>query len=184
MNHVQKPEKFKDLGHFDVSEIAKRLGLLSDVAWAREDEVKPNKFDCFKGNTKHIILKFPDNHEDVRSFYETPGWRIWQPVLQPMMDQIAQEYGYKTPIYSKAMFARLEAGKSIAAHIDQAEINHQCHKIHVPIYTNPEVRFFIEDQGFHFGLGHAHEVNNVVPHWVSNEGDEDRIHFIFELYEG
>ena len=121
--HVNKPERVRHLGTFDIQLIASRLARFSETAWASEDSVKPNNFACFRGTTRHIILRFPDSNEDVGQYSDRPGWQIWKDLLQPLMEEAAQPYGYKKPLYSKAMFARLEAGKCISPHIDAPEIN-------------------------------------------------------------
>lgn len=182
--HVSKPKRVRHLGPVDVDAIVARLERLSNTAWASEDVVKPNDFQCFRGTTQHIILRFPNGREDVRQYADRPGWHIWKDLLHPLMEDVSKAYEFRKPVYSKAMFARLAAGKSIAPHIDLAEINRRCHKIHVPLITSSDARLFIEGDEFHLPLGEAYEVNNVVSHWVANDGDQDRIHFIFEVSEG
>lgn len=182
--HVNKPKRVKHLKSVDIEAIISRLSRFSDTVWSNEDGTKPNNFACFRGTTRHIILRFPDGNEDVRQYSDRPGWQLWKDLLQPLMEETAQSYRYKKPLYSKAMFARLEAGKCISPHIDATEINRRCHKIHIPLITNSEAKFYIEGDEFHLPAGEAYEVNNIVTHWVTNDGDQDRIHFIFEVSEG
>jgi len=54
----------------------------------------------------------------------------------------------------------------------------------VPLVTNPGVLFLTGETWTHLEVGQAYEVNNIVRHGVVNNGDEDRIHFIFEVFEG
>ena len=53
----------------------------------------------------------------------------------------------------------------------------------MPLLTNGQVTFFVNDVGYHFDEGEAVEVNNMGVHAVRNEGDTDRIHLIFEYYD-
>jgi aspartyl/asparaginyl beta-hydroxylase (cupin superfamily) len=54
------------------------------------------------------------------------------------------------------------------------------HRIHVPIVTNPRVRFMIDGRPYQLQVGEAYEVNNQKMHSVMNKGDTDRINFIFD----
>ena len=80
------------------------------------------------------------------------------------------------------MLAKLIHGYKIDAHIDAAPRNRQIHKIHIPISTNPDVIVTIGGEEFYLEEGYAYEVNNIVRHKVVNNGNTDRIHFIFEYY--
>ena len=54
------------------------------------------------------------------------------------------------------------------------------HRIHVPIITNPRVRFMIDGRPYQLQVGEAYEINNQKVHSVMNKGAEDRINFIFD----
>ena len=80
----------------------------------------------------------------------------------------------------RAMAAKLVAGGKISPHIDKHPSFHRGHRIHVPITTNPRVRFMIDGQPYKFQVGKAYEINNQEMHSVMNKGKEDRITFIFD----
>ena len=80
----------------------------------------------------------------------------------------------------RAMAAKLLAGNKITQHWDKHPSFHCGHRIHVPITTNPRVRFMIDGQPYQFKLGEAYEINNQLNHSVMNKGQEDRITFIFD----
>ena len=75
------------------------------------------------------------------------------------------------------------AGGVIHPHVDANPAALWPHKIHVPITTNEKVTFFIGDEGHKLEVGKAYEVNNLGMHAVTNEGESDRIHLIFEYYD-
>lgn len=56
------------------------------------------------------------------------------------------------------------------------------HKIHVLLKIDSQ-SLLIVDVTLHLEVSHAWEVNNLVWHGAFNDGDRDRIHFIFEVYE-
>ena len=79
-----------------------------------------------------------------------------------------------------AMAAKLLAGGKIAPHVDSHPSFHRGHRIHVPITTNPRVRFMIDGRPHQLQVGRAYEINNQMHHSVMNKGDEDRVTFIFD----
>ena len=80
----------------------------------------------------------------------------------------------------RAMAARLKAGGVIKPHRDKHPSFHFGHRIHIPIVTNPRVRFMIDGRPYQFRVGEAYEINNQMTHSVMNKGGEDRITFIFD----
>ena len=82
------------------------------------------------------------------------------------------------------MLARLEAGRRIDLHVDGGGSHPLVHKIHVPLQTDPRAVLTVGGTRVHLAPGHAWEVNNLVPHEAFNGGAHDRIHFVFEVFEG
>jgi aspartyl/asparaginyl beta-hydroxylase (cupin superfamily) len=80
----------------------------------------------------------------------------------------------------RAMAAKLVAGGKITPHVDRHPSFHHGHRIHVPVSTNPRVRFMIDGQPYQLKVGEAYEINNQLTHSVMNKGSEDRITFIFD----
>ena len=76
--------------------------------------------------------------------------------------------------------AKLLAGGRITPHTDTHPSFHRGHRIHVPITTNPRVRFMIDGRPHQLQVGRAYEINNQMNHSVMNSGSEDRITFIFD----
>lgn len=180
---VKKPRTIRELGEVDIAKLKAMVARLSETAWDREDSLKENDFEVFH-HTRHIILRFIEGNRNPAVHYSNPGWAAWSGLLQPVMEQAIAPYYFRKPVFAKAMFARLAAGASIDMHVDGAGSNPRCHKIHVPLITNPDAMFMVADEQAHLAEGRAYEVNNVARHGVVNGGTGDRIHFIFEVYEG
>lgn len=179
---VTKPVTVRDLGPVDASALRDRVIAISDRTWGQEDALKENDFEVFH-HTRHIIFRFTPGNRDPEDHYENPAWHVWRGLLQPVMDAAIAAYGFADPAFPKAMLARLEAGQKIDLHRDGAGSNLRTHKIHVPLITNPGAFFLCGPNRHHLGYGHAWEVNNIAPHGGVNEGDADRIHFIFEVFD-
>ena len=96
-----------------------------------------------------------------------------------MHDIIANHYSPGGTII-RAMAAKLLVDGKITPHIDLHPSFQAGHRIHVPITTNPRVRFMIDGRPYKFKVGEAYEINNQKMHSVANKGKEDRITFIFD----
>ena len=180
---VQKPAIVRRLGTVDASALAGQVSRLSDHAWAHEDSSKENDFPCFH-HTRHIVFRFIAGNQDPRRFYSQPGWRLWRPWLEPLMDRVAALYGFAAPVFPKAMLARLEAGQRSDRHVDGGGSHPFVHKVHIPLQTDPRAILNVNGASVHLTAGYAWEVNNLAPHGAFNGGARDRIHFIFEVFEG
>ncbi len=174
-----KTNFFNTLGTVDVDALKERVRSVPDSQWESENEDKPNKFARLN-DTRHIIFRYI-NDGSVYDYHEFPLWHDWKDVLLPIMKQAAKSLGYENYRFPRVMFALLPAGGEISRHSD-GNASHYVHKIHVPLITNPETIFHVGNLSKHLPEGEIVEVNNKRTHSVKNDGDQDRIHFIFECY--
>ena len=180
---VEKPATVRCLGPVETEALAAQVRRLSDAAWRREDGFKENDFRCFH-HTWHIVFRFITGNRDPRRFYTQPGWRVWRQWLAPIAQRVAASYCFAEPVFPKAMLARLEAGRRIDTHVDGGGSHPLVHKIHVPLQTDPRAVLIVGGARVHLAPGCAWEVNNLAPHGAFNGGGRDRIHFVFEVFEG
>jgi len=181
-NIANKTKSIRELGEIDISQIKNWVHKLSEAVWKKETQSRENDFDCFH-HTQHIIFRFPDNLRDRTVVHSNPIWKIWKPILEPILTQAVAPYGYKNGAIKAVMLAKLKAGYGIDAHRDGSPSYYFLHKIHIPIDTNDNVDFFIDPNHYNLKEGMAYEVNNIVSHSVMNNGSTDRIHLIFEYME-
>ncbi len=180
---VRKPATVRCLGPIDPGPLVRPMTRLSDQAWEREDRVKRNRFPCFH-STRHFVFRFFSHDEDPRRFHARPSWRLWRAWLLPLMERVAATYGFTKPIFPKAMLARLESGQCIDLHVDGGASTPLVHKVHIPLQTDPRAVVTVGGTTLHLLPGYAWEVNNLALHGAHNGSGRDRIHFIFELFEG
>jgi len=181
IRNPHKTKSVRELGAVDTSHLRELVKAIPENFWDAENASKPNNFKEFYV-TKHIIFRFVDSLSDCTKYYDTPLWEKWKEKIQPLLDQVTQQYGYTNGEYSRIMLAKLSAGGDIKAHRDGNLAATFPHKIHIPIVTNPKVMFFVNPKEYHFKEGFAYEVNNKEIHFTENLGDEDRIHLIFEFF--
>lgn len=169
----------RELGPVDSAALRDAVLAQDDVAW-KEDRYRQEEFEVHHA-TESIVVLFVDldRWPDIVVTKE-PGWDRIADVALPLMNHIISSFYPPGGTVIRAMAAKLLAGGIINPHTDRHPSFHVGHRIHVPITTNPRVRFMIGGQPYQFKLGEAYEINNQMMHSVMNKGDEDRITFIFD----
>lgn len=170
---------FRDLGAVDIAALSDAILAQDENAW-REQEHRQQVFDVHK-ETESIVLVFVDLERWPEiEITKEPGWDRLADVAIPVMHDIIDKHYPKGGTIIRAMAAKLLAGGKIRPHIDTHPSFHCGHRVHVPITTNPRVRFMIDGRPHQLEVGQAYEINNQKNHSVMNKGAEDRITFIFD----
>jgi len=168
----------RELGEIDCAALRDAILAQDDVAW-REDSYRQEAFEVHH-DTESIVLVFVDIERWPNIVVsQEPGWNRLADVALPVMNDIISRLYPPGGTVIRAMAAKLLAGKKIIPHVDKHQSFHKGHRIHVPITTNPRVRFMIDGRPYQFKVGEAYE-NNQKKHSVMNKGNEDRITFIFD----
>lgn len=180
----QKTAGIRDLGPVEVERLRRDVLALPAEEWDRPEDfaVNYNKEKVLR-QVAHLTFRFSDRRASPIRYFELRRWSEWEDRLLPVMEEATRPLGYERGFYPRVMMAKLPSGAFIAPHVDGEERGHIPHKIHVPLSTNPDAVFFLEDERHHFEVGRAYEVDNGARHSVVNGGDTDRIHLIFEYLD-
>jgi hypothetical protein len=178
----RKTTSVRRLGHVDASALKDAVLAIPESVWDQEDAAKPNRFEALD-RTRHVVFRFVSGFQDWRQSYDRPLWESWRHLLEPVLAQATAPFGYARGSYPRVMLARMAPGGVIKPHRDANPAAKWPHKVHVPLVTNEDVRFFVDGTSYHFPEGEAVEVNNMGVHAVENAGTTDRIHLIFEYYD-
>jgi LPS sulfotransferase NodH len=73
---------------------------------------------------------------------------------------------------------RLAPGAKVPEHADASYHWHNRVRLHIPVFTRPEVRFHCDGQTVHMAAGEAWLFDNWRRHSVDNDGPEERIHLV------
>jgi quercetin dioxygenase-like cupin family protein len=172
-------QPLKPLGDIDVAPLREAILAQEEAAW-KEQEYRQQEYEVHRRTTS-IVLVFTDgrNWPEI-AVRKEPGWdRLAHVAVPAMRDVVARHYRPGGTII-RAMAARLAAGGRIDPHRDSHASFHASHRIHIPITTNPRVRFMIDGRPHRLEVGKVYELNNQLLHSVMNKGSEDRITFIFD----
>ena len=169
----------RELGSVDTAALREAVLAQEEEAWL-EDKYRQEAFEVHHA-TQSIVVLFVDidRWPDIVVKKE-PGWPRLAAAALPLMNDIIGRHYEPGGTVIRAMAAKLVAGGKITPHVDRHPSFHAGHRIHVPITTNPRVRFMIDGQPYRFRVGEAYEINNQKTHSVMNKGTEDRITFIFD----
>lgn len=178
-----------DVPYFEVCEIPEALTL------ALLDAIDPEDWfveDYRKGaNTMDSVDSIPIHHtplclfpfstdESIKSIRKMKLFNKFEPTLLPILDLLREHYSFSQ--YA-AFLAKLAPRSLIADHRDTGNFLSKCHRIHVPLQTNPNVAYAIDEVEYHWPVGKIYEFDNMRVHGVRNRSDDCRIHLVVNLYE-
>ena len=171
--------RIRELGAVECGALARTILAQEEAAW-REQEHRQKVHEVHRA-TESLVMVFTD--EDAwpeLTVKKEPGWRRLADAALPLMHELIARCYPPGGAIVRAMAAKLRAGGRIDPHVDRHPSFHIGHRIHVPITTNPRVRFIIDGRPHRLQVGQAYEINNQKLHSVANKGGEDRITFIFD----
>jgi hypothetical protein len=171
--------RLRELGPVDITLLSETILAQEEAAW-HEDNYRQETYDVHR-QTESIVLIFTDldgwPEIDVS---KEPGFDRLAEVAFPIMHEIIRQSYPPGGTIIRAMAAKLLVGGKITPHVDSHPSFHEGHRIHIPITTNPRVRFMIDGRPHQLQVGQAYEINNQKSHSVMNKGKQDRITFIFD----
>jgi len=180
---------FKSLGEVDVTKLRQAVSSISDARWI-DDEKRQQTYENIHQHTQTIGLIYDDDmrHTDVTVH---PAYRDFEELVKPIEEHVSAFYetqGYhviesrrnQQPYFARIILVRLKVGGFISKHKDGSATMRRCHRIHLPIITNPEVAFDVGESSMGMAEGELWEINNRREHAVANHGEEDRVHLIFD----
>lgn len=163
---------------FDVSGIDDELQILLEKHW----QMHFNKRDYAGEWTVLPLISYEGKNTIFPKQYgnmETPHYKPTEFLEQsPMMQQILAFFQF--PIIS-ARLMNLKAGAIIKEHSD-LELSYEdgTVRLHIPIMTNEQVHFFLENEEIPMQTGECWYLNLSLKHKVLNEGKSDRIHLVID----
>lgn len=165
------------LGGFNCAAFTERVLALEEPAWHSDDRRQAD-YDVH-AQTQSIILLFCEGWPDVK-VGRASGWDLLADEALPLADQVIAKCYPSGGTLLRAMVTRLLPGCRIARHKDFHPSFSLAHRIHIPLVTNPGVEFVVGSERVPPRPHFAFELNNIMMHHVINNGDSQRIHFIFD----
>ncbi len=123
------------------------------------------------------------NMHPIMSIFSNPAEDTW--IASPYLEQSPyfQEVLaiFKCPLQSVRLMC-LAPGSEIKQHTDHLTAYEDGHiRLHIPIQTNSEVKFSLQEQLISMSEGECWYLNFNLPHSVVNQGTSSRIHIVMDL---
>lgn len=150
---------------FDVGRLQAEVAALPDEAWTSHPDRLP-------GNSAARLISAGGAETDSVHGQMLPT--RWLETM-PYTTQALAAFGV---VWSRSRLMRLAPGAGVPEH---ADINYHWHtrvRLHIPVFTRPEVGFHCDGQSVHMAAGEAWIFDNWRPHHVENRSGAERIHLV------
>lgn len=156
---------------FDAARLREEIAGIPDDAWTPHPNGIP-------GNSSIRLISVDGGDND-----DVSGPMAMTPYLEraPYIRQVLASFGV---VWGRTRLMRLAGGASVTPH---ADINYHWFRrvrLHIPIITWPEVRFYCGDEVVHMAPGEAWLFDNWRQHRVENPTAFDRIHLVADTSGG
>lgn len=163
---VKLPRPFYQLPVlFDVARLQAEVAALPAEAWAPHPDRLP-------GNSAARLISAGGGETDSVHGPMLPT--CWLEAM-PYARQVLAGFGV---VWSRSRLMRLAPGAGVPEH---ADINYHWHtrvRLHIPVFTWPQVRFHCDGGSVHMAAGEAWIFDNWRRHHVENKADAERIHLV------
>lgn len=167
------------LRRFDVVPLASELALHPEVwnqhRWRTEHPRSPHR------EVDDIWIRY-NAIENLGPTFNEPHESIWYPVAEKLtavkhlVEKLVQDVGGGQ--LGGVLITRVPAGKQVYPHVDQGWHAGYYEKFAIQIAGNGKQAFCFDGEELRAETGDAYWFRNDVPHWVTNDSDEDRITLI------
>jgi hypothetical protein len=170
---------FNLIGSYDVSNIVDVVDLFS-IEWTLNTS-RQSMIDETHKHTNTYFLRALDNkwepNQELNSFPVTTNTKLLKEVDKIITDLEKYHQGR----CGVAMIVKLFSDNNVLPHSDDSAYLSAVRRHHIPLKTNKEVVFFIDDETRHLAVGECWEINNNKVHSVTNNSQEDRVHIIIDI---
>lgn len=174
---MQIETPIRPLSYVDSGRLIERVAGTDESAWYADNR-RQDDYEVH-AETQSIILVFFSGWPEVRVAHAS-GWDAFADVAVPIMEELVRKHYPPGGMVLRAVLARLLPNRRIEPHWDKHPSFSVAHRIHVPLLTNPDVEFIVGTERIATEPHHAFELNNKMPHSVTNRGECARIHLIFD----
>lgn len=152
---------------FDAARLRAEIGRFPENEWRAHPQ-------GYAGNSALILVSHEGGENDDTSGRMAPAPRLAQcPYLQQAMASFQTVLG-------RSRLMRLEPGAEVTPHSDIDYYWWDRTRIHVPIVTDPSVRFNCDGTEIHMAEGEAWIFDNWRPHRVINASGIRRVHLVID----
>ena len=181
VNMEHKPDNFnyKKYEKLDVSELKSMILNENPEIWNFSGKLIFRNLDTH-GKADTIPLYWTRKKDEPYVICKFVMYEKYFKYINPILDYIKTIYKNHFPI--KVALVKLVPGAYITPHIDRSDLLEVPNRLHIPIITNDNVMFHVNDEVINMKEGYLYEINNIRMHHVVNEGDTDRVHLLIDMF--
>lgn len=169
INKTIKP--FNYLGYYNIDSILKKIDSLDWNGYTNRQEIRYGMQD-----TETVPIIWEEKFKFQKSWNNL---EVFSDEVDFFKDELTKHFG--EGILMTCVLTKLPKQKNIDWHYDCGSFFNNSHRIHIPIITNDDVIFKIGDEEKNMKVGEMWEINNNnLRHGVFNNGNNDRIHLMFD----
>ncbi|KAL4109441.1 hypothetical protein PRIC1_001141 [Phytophthora ramorum] len=171
--------------NIDISLLQKRILAEGRALWdpaTQKDNVPVRRAGHDTWGIGKVVYIFCDDY--LKNVFTFPWFHSWQKELAPIFEQI------NIPVNRvvRCILASMPPGADIPVHHDTGSWVHFTHRMHIPVFTSPDIDFMVgpNDQSmqrYELKQGNLYELNNISRHRVKNNWDQHRVHMIFDYVD-
>lgn len=152
---------------FEVAQMANEVSALPEAAWMAHPS-------GMKGNSAVALISRDagDNDDFDGAMQVTPHLQRCPAIMHAMAS-----FG---EVLGRSRLMRLAPGSEVALHVDFNYHWTARVRMHIPLVTNPGVRFQCGKEVIHMAAGECWIFDSWRRHRVVNEGSEDRVHLVID----
>lgn len=165
----------KKIGYLDPTATLKKINSIPTQIW-QADQFRSTLRGLEK--TESILVQYDSqNPLNISENIEIRFRELYE-VLNPAIEYIRTQVPEKKLI--RLFIAKLPSKSKIGIHVDPEEYS-KLVRYHWALQTNEYCKMVFRRESFHFKSGEIWFFNNLVHHGVSNDGENDRLHAIFDF---
>ena len=167
---MNKPKDCKKIMDIDILVCKNLLGNLN-FKYSDENNDLYNRSLFFHG----VDCEFIVNRFKIKDSFQYKNFINFS---QDILGKLKEMYG-PGKLWN-IQLARMKGGAKILPHVDIGIDFALSHRIHIPLVTNENVTFTVDEKNFYLDVGSVYEINNTKLHSVVNNADYGRIHIVFD----
>lgn len=158
---------------FDPQELAATLARVKEEWW------KPHLGPYHDGGWECVAIWAPGGNLFEQRSFGAPYAKTVAALVAPHFWQVTERFACEK---SRVRLMRLKPGARILRHSDPIhEISSSVVRFHIPVVTNPDVRFMVNGVRVAMLPGEVWHIDVRFPHEVHNLGSTHRVHLVMDL---
>lgn len=177
----KKDYNFIYFKNFDVSIIKNQCTLLNEewlIDQSRQNMQYPDRRNPHLYTNTYIIQDHALGWNNGEDFNPIMKDESLYKLLLPIINELEIKMCGKA---ARVLLIKLNAHKDVTIHTDSGSYLNTVRRFHIPIITNDNVFYTVNDEKINMKEGDCWEINNRKPHSVDNKSDQDRIHLLIDI---